>query len=70
MIAELNSSYLSPRVPLALHYKLPDIIIIASLLEKVHNFGYILRTLHSKQAMLLVPSSLPLQHLECQQFIP
>ena len=32
---------------LQLRYRKPDIIILASLLEKVHNFGHILRTMHN-----------------------
>jgi len=40
----------------------PKIIIIATLLEKVHNFGYLMRTLTSHSAMLTVPSKQPLLH--------
>lgn len=34
----------------------PTVIVIATLLEKVHNFGHILRTLNGHNAMLIVPS--------------
>jgi hypothetical protein len=40
----------------------PTVIVIATLLEKVHNFGHILRTLNGHNAMLVVPSEIPLQH--------
>jgi len=40
----------------------PKVIIIASLLEKVHNFGYLMRTLTSHSAILTVPSKQPLLH--------
>jgi hypothetical protein len=39
-------------------------------LEKVHNFGHILRTLHCKNAMLVVPSIQPLLHPECKELVP
>jgi hypothetical protein len=56
--------------PLPLQWCAPSLIIIASLLEKVHNFGYILRTLHQTRSLLLVPSQQPLQHPECLEFVP
>jgi tRNA G18 (ribose-2'-O)-methylase SpoU len=40
------------------------------LLEKVHNFGHILRTLHGHNALLVVPSETPLHHPECKELVP
>jgi hypothetical protein len=48
----------------------PDIIIISTLLEKVHNFGHILRTVNGMNAMIVVPSNMPLQHEECLELVP
>ena len=55
---------------LVIKHKEPSIIIIGSLLEKVHNFGHILRTLHGHNAMLVVPSAQPLAHPECRELVP
>lgn len=45
-------------------------MVIATLLEKVHNFGHILRTLQGHDALLVVPSEQPLHHPECSELIP